>query len=123
MFYVMGILSLLISITYVQLTKDYANGYSNFSLLILIYASAVFIMLNNLSAIKIGERAKKIITLLSKLTFGVYIIHPFFLALVGQRLAYRGNPLVYCLSLFLVSTVLSFFSCLIVSKIPVIKNY
>lgn len=122
MFYILGAFSLITTIIYVQLTQDESNGYSNQNIFILFYAVAVFILLNCIPSMKVSERARRIITLFSKLTFGVYVIHPFYLKLLNPILVYNGRPFAYIFGVFLICSVLSFVSCLIGSKVPVIKK-
>lgn len=120
--YILGAFSVVATVVYVQLTMDYANGYSNYNAFIFFYAVAVFTMLNSASIVEVSESVKKYIVLLSKLTFGVYVIHPFYLSLIGQVFVYTRRPFAYILCDFLICCILSFASCLVGSKVPVIRK-
>lgn len=121
-FYCMGFFSLLITVLYVQITKDYSNGYSNMNLLILLYSVAVFIALNCGKKWTPDSRLKNIIEVLSKLSFGVYIVHPLFLTVFRKMFGYTKAPLQYILICYVVVTILSFASCFAASKIPGVKK-
>lgn len=58
-FYFLGIVSLMIIILYVQITKDYTNGYSNMNIFVLLYSVSVFLILNCEIKWKIDARIKK----------------------------------------------------------------
>lgn len=121
-FYCLGIISLIITIVYVQITKDYSNAYSNINLFILLYSVAIFIALNCGKRWVLKNRLKNIIVTLSKLSFGVYIIHPLFLNAFSRFFEYTNNPLLYILVKFGVGIVLSFAICFVVSKIPLVRK-
>ena len=121
-FYCLGILSLLVMMLYVQKTKDYSNGYSNMNILVLLYAVAVFVLINSLRYANVGEKIKSIIVVLSNLTFGVYIVHPLLQTVIGWIIKYTHNPFMYLVISFFVVIVLSFAVCFIASKIPIIKR-
>lgn len=104
------------------LGKDYSNAYSNTNLFILIYSVAVFIAVNSIKISNYNIKIKKIIEMLSKLSFGVYIVHPVIQTAFTKIFQYSGNPLLYILSYFVVAIVLSFTCCYVVSKIPIIKK-
>lgn len=121
-FYCIGLFSLLITILYVQITKDYPNGYSNVNLLTLLYSVAVFIALNCERRWTPNNRLKNIIEILSKLSFGVYIVHPLFQTVFREIFEYTKAPLQYILIYYVVVIVLSFASCFVASKMPLIKK-
>ena len=120
--YILGILSIVTTFVYVQLTKDYSNGYSNYNAFVFFYSVAIFVMLNSVSFAKVSEKTKKYIILFSKLTFGVYVIHPLYLTLIDMVFTYGSNPFVYILVKFIICSLLSFASCYIGSKLPVLKK-
>ena len=120
--YSLGIISLLIFILYVQITKDYDNGYSNKNILVLAYSTAVFLTLNCKIKQPAKERLRKALETLSKLSFGVYIIHPLLLHVVTWLFAYTGKPFLYILFSFVIVTTLSFVGCYAASKLSIIKK-
>lgn len=121
-FYCLGIIALLANILYVQITKDYNNGYSNANILVLLYSIAVFMAINSSLKCEINDKIKKILETLSRLSFGVYIVHPLFQTFVSRRLIYNQKPLLYLLFYFGTVTVFSFIFCFIISKLPGIKK-
>lgn len=121
--YCLGILSLLEIILFVQITGEpYSGGYSLKSLFVLLYSVAVFVLLNQEIRWNIGGKAKKFVEVLSKLSFGVYIVHPLCESVVSKVFVYKGNPLLYILGYFLIVTTASFAGCFVVSRIPVMKK-
>lgn len=65
---------------------------------------------------------KKLLETLSKLSFGVYIIHPLWITAVGKCYQYSGGPLLYILCDTVIIVILSFATCYGLSKIPVVKK-
>lgn len=121
-FYCIGLFSLLINILYVQITKDCYNGYSNMNPLILLYSVAVFIALNCGKRWTPNSRLKNLIEILSKLSFGVYMVHLLFQTVFCTIFKYTKLPLLYILICYAVVIVLSFVSCFVASKIPLVKK-
>lgn len=119
--YAVGMGALLAAMLYVQCTGDYNNGYYNLSLLAFVYTVSLFLAVNRLQ-IRAGDRWQKWIVSLSKLTFGVYIIHPVFLDIADRLVPKSVNPAAYVITYFGVVTVLSFMVSYIISKIPVLKR-
>ncbi len=118
--YPLSIVSILAVILYVQLTKDYVNGYSNFNILIYLYSIGVFMALSEIK--NISEKSAKTILNLSKLTFGVYIIHPLIMSVLNGVIPAISSPILYILAHFLTTAIFSFLICFVISKIPVIKK-
>lgn len=116
-----GAVSVLVTILYVQFTGDYKNGYSNMNIFIFIYAAGVFCLINQLQNISRGK-AKNVIILLSKLSFGVYILHPMILTAFNKAVSYNGAPLLYIMGGFWSVCFVSFICCYIVSRLPVVKK-
>lgn len=121
-FYCLGIFSLLVTIMYVQNTKDYSNGYSNMNLFILMYAVSVFVLINCQQKITMSDKTKSVLAVLSNLTFGVYIVHPLIQTMVGWVIKYTHNPFAYIICSYSVIVVVSFVGCFIASKTPIIKK-
>lgn len=121
-FYCLGIIALLALILYVQITKDYANAYSNMNILVFMYSTSVFLALNNKHKKELTVKNKKTIEYLSKLSFGAYIIHPLCQTLIEKVTAYSTAPLIYILCYFTIVTTLSFTVCFALSKLPIVKK-
>jgi len=121
-FYCLGIFSLLVTILYVQSTKDYSNGYSNMNVFVLMYAVSVFILINCQQKMTVSDKTKSVLAVLSNLTFGVYIVHPLIQTIAGWVIKYVHNPFAYIICSYSVVVAVSFAVCFIVSKIPIIKK-
>lgn len=124
LFYFLGASSLVIIILYVLVTRDYSNIYSEMNILVLLYSIAVFIGLNcekDWTKIVDGN-LKTIIVIMSKLSFGVYIIHPLFQTIVSRIFTYTKLPLIYIFCYYVTVIVLSFGSSYIASKIPIVRK-
>lgn len=112
--YVLGIISLLLIIILVQcnpLSQDVF--YDRRGLLVFICSLAVFILVRTLY--KSNPLVEDKINLLSKLTFGVYVIHETILALISQVLLFS---VFFVPVVWLVTLVLSFLVAFGLSKIP-----
>lgn len=120
--YCLGIVSLLITIVYVQFTGNYANAYANENLFVMLYSVAVFTALNCGKERSVGGRTGKVLETLSGLSFGVYIVHPLTQMIVDKVIVYTKYPLLYIVLYYTSVIVLSFAGCYIVSKLPVIKK-
>lgn len=124
--YGLGIMSLCITIVYVNFTKDYANAYENLNLLIFLYSVSVFVYINNEFKFCFGEKVKKGIVSLSTMSFGVYAIHMLFLNTIVYIAPYHsasgGNPVLYILGCAFLTLAVSFVWCCIVSKIPLVRK-
>lgn len=121
--YFMCIVSLLITIFGTQLTGDYENTYSNMNLFVFLYSVGVYTALNNLKFV-LHDRTKNILTSLSRLTFGVYMIHPALLTAVHALVPYNNSmPVFYVLAIYIVILLLSFVLSVIAAKIPYIKKF
>lgn len=120
--YILGFASLVVVMWYTRETGDYNAGYDNGNFFVCAYSSAVFLALNSKQPLNMGIRTKKILSELSGLCFGVYIIHPMILYILFDLLPYSGSPLAYILQYFLIMTVGSLCVCFLLSKIPVLKK-
>lgn len=119
--YGVGLVSLLTAFLYVRFTGDYEMGYYNMSLFSFAYTVSLFLAVSRLR-IKAGDKVRKVLAALSKMTFGVYILHPLFMDLVDRVMPYTGMPVLYIMGYFVAVTVLSFAGCYVVSKIPILKR-
>lgn len=117
--YIMGILCIVAIIVNVAYTGNYDIAYSNYNLLVFIYSVSVFLFLYTVYS-KRANLNQKAMVLFSKLTFGVYIIHPAILA-IAKILINFDNTLVCILSQYIVVVLISFSSTYIVSKLPFFK--
>lgn len=122
--YFMGIASLLITICGTQLTGDYGNTYSNMNLFVFLYSVGVYTALGDLK-LNLHSHTKNILSLLSRMTFGVYIIHPALLTAFCALIPYDHNsmPVFYILVSYVVVLLLSFVFSVLAAKIPFIKNF
>lgn len=95
-----GIGSLLLMIVYVQLTGDYNTGYSNYGLLVFLYAAAAFQGFYQLGEHFRGRRAGELLAACAGMSFGVYILHPLLLTELRKAVPYEKAPLLYLLGTF-----------------------
>lgn len=119
--YLLGAMALVSIIVFVQFTGDRSNAYANIGAPVFIYSVSVFLALNNIKW-KFKENTNKKVVELSKLTFGVYIIHVMVLTACDELLPYSQNSAVYLLVRFAVVACSSFLASYIISKIPVAKK-
>ena len=105
-----------------QLTGEHDIGYSNASPLKLIYALGVFVALDSLKHWQPPECIRKLITTLSNLSFGVYIVHVLCISVIKKLIPSFGIPGIDMICAFFAVAVMSFTLCFIASKIPVIKK-
>ena len=119
--YLAGILSAMFIIVYTQVTKEYDLAYSELGLPVYLYSASVFLALNNIQ-IKNNGKAERVLAGLSKLTFGVYILHIYFLDKFQEHFPYTRLPLVYIAVSFLVVFSVSLAASCVLSKIPVVKR-
>lgn len=120
--YCIGIISLLITILFVQFTGIYTNAYANENLFVMFYSVAVFTALNSGKERKANGKTGKVLATLSGLSFGVYIVHPLTQMFVDKVIVYTKYPLIYIVLYYTAVIVLSFAGCFIISKLPVIKK-
>lgn len=114
--------AIIITIIYVQNTGDYNNGYANTNIFIFIYAVGVFVLLYNFSETLLRDRIQNIIIHLSKLSFGVYIVHQLVLKIETMVFSYCSFPFLYIVCMLISTAVISFIGCYITSKIPGIRK-
>ena len=122
-----GIAGLLITLVGTQLyeknTDTFSLFYSTAMLNVVIYAVAVFTFFHYSIKDKALDKTKKAVSILSSLTFGVYLIHPAFLfvirELVTDRMTMGFGTL---LTEYSGTLLLSFGTAFVMSKIPFIKK-
>lgn len=117
-----GIISLILTVLYVRTTHDYENAYDNLNLFILLYASGMMILLSGSIRHEPSTKTKKILILLSRMSFGVYIIHPMLITIAKLIVPYHVQPLRYMLLLYIGVMVLSFLICYLLSKVPLARK-
>lgn len=115
--YTLGIGALVTTMAYVHMTGDYKNGYTSMSVLILLYALAIFTFINQAQ-----WQPRPWVLKLSKLSFGIYLIHPMILDQVHYYLPYQTNPGFYIGFSFILTFILSTLCCEFISKIPYLKK-
>ncbi len=118
-FIVIGLISsLLLIIVFTQISGK-VGFYENRGLLVYIYSSCLFCLLRQINK---DIKDKKFIYTLSKLCFGVYVIHDIFLKIYSIKFPYCARPCLYITSIFLTTTILSFIIVFVASKIPIVKK-
>lgn len=120
--YFLGIASILITLVYVQVTRDERHGYSLSNLFIYFYSIWLFYLFYHVRTSGFSSKRKNIVVLLSNLSFGVYILHPVFLTVYHRLFRYSSLPLLYMVVEFCVIALISFFVCFMFSKTPYIKK-
>lgn len=119
--YSLGAVALAFIILFVHYTGDYTNAYENIGAPVFVYSVALFLAINNIK-INFKEKAIQIIEKLSKLTFGVYIIHVMVLSMFTKLLPYSNHCAIYIMLRFIIVVCVSFLGSYIISKIPVLKK-
>lgn len=119
--YLLGLLSLATIIFYVQYTGDYQYAYHNLGAPVFLFSTSVFLALNNIK-ITLKEKTVQKLEKISKLTFGVYIIHALILDIFCTLLPYSQYCILYILLLFVLVVCSSFIFSYVISKIPFIKK-
>ncbi len=123
--YVAGALGLVVNILGVQfLTRVdrpvYEELYDNAGVTVLVYSAAVFLLILNGCKGTRSAAFEKGVTMISKLSFGIYILHPLFISLFLIFVPIP-NPLLSIVLCWLVSIVGSAIATWIASKIPFVK--
>ena len=118
--YLLGILSIAVVIGLTQITGDYENMYSNSNILIYLYSSSIFLFINQVPSEKLAKNPKLILTL-SKLSFGVYIIHAAVNSLCEKYIS-GLPPLLHIGLQYTIVLVSSFFFSYALSRIPFLKK-
>lgn len=103
--------------------KIYESMYSASSVTIFCAALATFTFFFYLFKGKTFGRASGFVAYLSKLTFGVYLIHEIFRYVLEILLKHRiPNALVYIFICFTLTAIVSFTVTFVMSKIPLVKK-
>ena len=113
--FVTGAVALLVTFLYVGITGDYKNGYSNFNILIFIYAASAFELLHALP-LALSEGLERWLVSLSNLSFGVYIVHPMVLSFVMTFIVTDLGALTSIVMWTILVTLLSFALTFVLSK-------
>ncbi len=121
MIYSLGILSLGITILYVHFTGNYVHAYKATCAFVLLYSVSAFLALSNIP-LHLKEKTACRLAKLSKLTFGVYLVHIMLLTVFLRVFPYKGHPVLYIAAEFIGAVCISFFISYIMSKIPVVKK-
>ena len=119
--YLLGVVSLTIVMLVTYITKDYENMYSNENIFVFLYSAAIFLFIYRLN-IDFGEKSKKIIVWLSKLSFGVYIVHPIIQSLVEYIFKGFKMPILYLIISVITIYIVTLIICFLISKTPLLKR-
>ncbi len=130
MIYSLGLLSFICVIVLTSMVSHFLNFpivffYNNLFPLSLLEAAAIFVFVHD-KAININSNHQKVIINVSKLSFGIYLIHYLIIKIINDNLGLNSssfNPILYVpcitISVFMISYLASF----IISKIPFAKKY
>lgn len=115
--YILGLGAIITTMTYTHMTGDYDRAYTSMSLMILMYSVACFTWV-------MSQRWRYLpwVVHLSKISFGIYLIHPLVLKGVQLLLPAVFMPPVTMLIQFVLTMAISWGLCLIISKIPYVRN-
>lgn len=119
--YFLGAVSLSAIVLYVHFTGDYTNAYENIGAPVFLYSVSVFLALNNINW-KLKDKTAKKLVHLSKLAFGVYIVHIMCLTVYRELIPYNKYSALYILVCFAAVTFGSFIVSYIVSKVPGLRK-
>ena len=115
--YGIAAVSVALIIITINLTGDHENIYSYTNILVYLYSLGAFTAITALQVKKLPSP----IALLSRLSFGMYIVH----ILINKPATYLLldlNPLVHIILRFIIVFALSFAISFVLSKIPIIKK-
>lgn len=119
--YLVGLASFAFIILYSQFTGRYAAVYSPVGAPVFLCSVGAFLAVNNRKC-SVKEKTAKRLAGLSKLTFGVYILHVILISALTRVVPYRGHILLYIAATYMVVIVGAFCLCYVISKIPVLKK-
>lgn len=119
--YTLSILSLIGTILLLHQTGDYLIVHSNFNLLIFIYSVGLFVFLNDIP-VKVNAEKPSFLLFLSKISFGVYMIHAAIDVFVGKALSFINFPILHIAARFGIVLIISVVACAVMAKIPLIKK-
>ncbi len=123
--YILGAASLVFTIVataFISMSenKAYTDLYNSLYLNNVCFSFAVFLFF--LQKYKNKESIAKPVTDISRLSFGIYIIHPIIVELFCEKSFMPSSPVLYVITLWLMAAVLSYLICLAVSKVPFLKK-
>ncbi len=119
--YALGAVSLCAMFIYVYFTGNYEIAYDNIGAPVYLYAVSLFLAVNSIKT-DLKDKTARIIETLSKLTFGVYLIHVMILTLFNKFLPYSSSPYIYITVCYIAVLCCSFIGSYIISKIPLLKK-
>ncbi len=129
--YILGIMAFLVTavvtrVCSIQSQKLYNGFYNGFSINVLVESISLFVFAKyNMSKSPKSDRRARIISELSKITFGIYLAHMFVIDVVdslgildsvSSSIVYAGAKITL---VFIVSAIISY----IINKIPVLNKY
>ncbi len=121
--YVIGILSLIAVILLVFFTNQSVLLYTELDLLVLLYSLALFVLINKLKLkYSMQNKLHRLIKLISKLSFDMYLIHVAIFSLLFYFVPYSSLPALYMLMVWIVTAIVSFGISYGISKIPFVKK-
>lgn len=120
--YALGVVSIIFTIIMTQITKNYDFFYDTSLITILLLSLAIFMFIFDFSKrLKLKETTIKLLSILSKLTFGVYLIHILVLYYISKYVII-SHVLIECIVIFILTVVISFVISFILSKIGYLKK-
>lgn len=126
--YILGAVSVVFSVVFtyfmsVNQGKPYLITYKNFYFNNVLYAVAVFLLFKQIFDKKqFSEKSGRIIKYISSMTFGVYIIHPFFIETVRLTFTDMKPQPIAILLMWLSALAITIPVCILVSKIPGLRK-
>lgn len=126
--YILGIVSIIFSVVFtyfmsVNQGKPYLITYKNFYFNNVLYSSAIFLLFRQLFENKqFSEKSVRIIKYISSLTFGVYIIHPFFIEAVRTTFSSMKPQAMGIILMWLSAAAITTVVCAVLSKIPGVRK-
>ncbi len=126
--YILGVAGLIFTVIFTYLMsndmgKTYMLAYRNFFFNNVLFSSAVFVFIKSkFSKVQFSEKKAKVLSTLSSLTFGVFIIHPFFIEVFRTELPENMAESFKILMFWLIVLTITFALCFVISKIPVLKK-
>lgn len=119
--YFLGAAALTFIVLFVHFTGDYSNTYKHIGAPVFVYSVSVFLALNNMN-FNFKEKTAKKLTNLSKLTFGVYLIHVLVISVYSKLFPYSRYSALYIVVSFVIVVCSCFLISYVISKIPVLKK-
>lgn len=119
--YAVGILTYIAMILYVQYTGDIKNPYFHRGLVVFLFSVSLFLALTNINW-QPNKKVASVVAHLSKLSFGVYLVHVIVLEACKRFMNPMPHPILYTLGLCAAVTGGSYLFSFVVSKIPVLKK-